>query len=741
MAKFKGIFGQGEPIKASSSRTSKSITPTTSSKTVSRSIVPYESRPKEFEHYTPSEWSKRESARIELGRPADTATTTPTAPKGVTGVISESAKGAYDILKKSAVGGYEKLEAGAKKYVVDPVSDVVYKTTGLTTEKVSRAIGIMPSTPLGGIIKTVSPRIYSEVITPVKTEYIRGAIEGVKEKPVATAGSFALGLGAGAVTSVGARLASGAPTVIKGVGKIGMIGLGGIYGASKSLEIYQAPKGQRAYTAGRLTSTEIIPFFTGGYVGSKIAGRVIRSGVKAPKATDVVKLKSEYAGISKYRASDVKISKTIGTKYGRVDVSKTLKGYKVKGIYEVKTPLKKGSVSRVTILAQKIAPRQTPSASLFKGAVYDVTPKGLKFRATVGIERPVYLPKTKQFFGRPTRAEAIIQYGKKGIDIYGYQRFKGQTITKLSTGQKLRGITLGFTRESLLQSERLGYPKYRAYTGRVETRLKTLSGQLISKGKATGVTLSTRIRPKEIIRLSKTPTSQSRGSIIKQVYKTRPTTISKSIAVESAKKTILGTAGALPDVAPKLIIPKASSLSISTGLTIIRPTGVIDKQIVTLAPTEEIRVIKPSLIKPVKPTYKQVDIIKPLSLQTSIDKKSLYVIPSYRMSIASKSAIGTRSSVILKSLSSQIQKTQTSLSTPVIAPPPNILQMPSYAEPPFELPLLWRAFGESEKRKKKDKRKKRKYKFTPSLVAVVLGIKGKAPKILSGLEVRPIKIK
>ncbi len=45
-----------------------------------------------------------------------------------------------------------------------------------------------------------------------------------------------------------------------------------------------------------------------------------------------------------------------------------------------------------------------------------------------------------------------------------------------------------------------------------------------------------------------------------------------------------------------------------------------------------------------------------------------------------------------------------------------------------------------KKKERKKKKLKRKFRKTPSIEAVILGKKGRFPKILTGLELRPLKL-
>ena len=80
--------------------------------------------------------------------------------------------------------------------------------------------------------------------------------------------------------------------------------------------------------------------------------------------------------------------------------------------------------------------------------------------------------------------------------------------------------------------------------------------------------------------------------------------------------------------------------------------------------------------------------------------------------------------------------TITNITTPTItAPPP-----PPPPPPPFIPGLPGFKPRPRKKKERKKKKLKRKFRKTPSIEAVILGKKGRFPKILTGLELRPLKL-
>ena len=217
---------------------------------------------------------------------------------------------------------YLRAEKWARKEITYPIAEKIYEKTGLTipeTEKLAEQLSIMQmTTPLG--ISGITPPLYPP--TPFmkrKAEFeagfVRGTLTGIKEKPIKTAGLFAVSYAIPptiALSGWGARAVGVSPVITTAGGKIlkyAGIGAVSLYGAGKGTQIYRTPDwGMRGRIVGEAVTTEIAPIIAGNIFGSRLATRIYSKELIHNQIKDLSK--KDQAKFKEYLEEIKRIEKT-----------------------------------------------------------------------------------------------------------------------------------------------------------------------------------------------------------------------------------------------------------------------------------------------------------------------------------------------------------------------------------------------------------------------------------------------
>lgn len=516
------------------------------------------------------------------------------------------------------------------------------------------------------------------------SEFTTGVVRGVKEEPVKAGISFGLGFAtppvSRAIGAVGKAVvgAKGASTAGKIVGAT----VTSVYAGVTAKRVVEAPKGTRAELAGRIAGTEVLPYIAG-FQTSEV---LLKPSYRAV-ATGEARATFPKRGVER---GDVVLRKGQVEGAMRVDIYK--KGWAF------------GKEKLVSTKDVRLTPHEIMAVSkvkkgfgIAKGVEYRILKKGGKietkgtldyavtgFRVKKDITkfRSVAIVDRKRGLVGVGRAKDVLKFTQEDVRTTvssAFQITKGERYTP-------SGVRV-ITREKLGISPDKGFVSPTGLRTETATRVTTTTAGLSGVFKSIGRTLK--------------PTSPmpSKPVLIPSLFKGKP--------VSAPTKPI-----ARAEVTAKQIISPIETPAQTPSQVLAPISAPISRQ----RTRQRQRAI-------------QRQTIMPLQAISGIQKQAISPIPLQGIGLGAVQSQLTRQRLL--------QRTATStVTTGITFVPPTITFVP----PGGGIPLMPPSFIFPSLRpykKVKRKRKKMRRKYTPSLVAIIGGIRGVKPERLTGLEVRP----